>query len=116
TAQFPPRWTTLKEATWRVMTQPTLLEAALQRAAAVASLLQGEVLGVADACVVLAETAAPLSLARRRGAGQSTPPRTRAVDQPYAASPGAPDPPPPTAPARSASRPARSARSPGRDQ
>ena len=43
------------------MTQPTLLEAALQRAAAVSSFIQGEVLGVADACVVLAEAAAPLS-------------------------------------------------------
>ena len=43
------------------MTQPMLLEAALQRAAAVSSLIQGEVLGVADACVVLAEAATPLS-------------------------------------------------------
>lgn len=43
------------------MTQPTLLEAALQRAAAVSSFIQGEALGAADACVVLAEAAAPLS-------------------------------------------------------
>ncbi len=43
------------------MTQLTLIESALQRAAAVSSLLQGEVLGVADACVVLAEASAPLS-------------------------------------------------------
>ena len=43
------------------MTQLTLIESALQRAAAVSSLLQGEVLGVADACVVLAEATAPLS-------------------------------------------------------
>jgi hypothetical protein len=42
------------------MTQPTLL-AALQRAAVTASLIQGEVLGVVDACVVLAEASAPLS-------------------------------------------------------
>src|SRR5262249_22050078 len=61
TAQFPPRRTTLKEAAGRAMTQPTLLEAALQRAAAVSNLIQGEALGVADACVVLAEAAAPLS-------------------------------------------------------
>jgi len=44
------------------MTQPTLREAALQRAAAVACFIQGEALGAADACVVLAEAAAPLSL------------------------------------------------------
>jgi hypothetical protein len=44
------------------MTQSTtLLEAALQRAAAVASFIQGEVLAVVDACVVLADVAAPLS-------------------------------------------------------
>lgn len=43
------------------MTQPTLLEVALQRAATVSSFIQGEVLGAADACVVLAEAAAPLS-------------------------------------------------------
>jgi hypothetical protein len=43
------------------MSQPTLLEAALQRAAAVSSLIQGEVLGVSDACIVLAEAASPLS-------------------------------------------------------
>lgn len=43
------------------MTQPTLLDVALQRAATVSSLIQGEVLGAADACVVLAEAAAPLS-------------------------------------------------------
>jgi hypothetical protein len=43
------------------MTQQTLLKAALERAAAVANLIQGEVLGAADACVVLAEASAPLS-------------------------------------------------------
>jgi len=43
------------------MTQLTLIESALQRAAVVSSLLQGEVLGVADACVVLAEASTPLS-------------------------------------------------------
>jgi hypothetical protein len=43
------------------MIQLTLIESALQRAAVVSSLLQGEVLGVADACVVLAEASAPLS-------------------------------------------------------
>lgn len=43
------------------MTQLTLIESALQRAAVVSSLLQGEVLGVADACVVLADASAPLS-------------------------------------------------------
>jgi hypothetical protein len=43
------------------MTQLTLMESALQRAAVVSSLLQGEVLGVADACVVLADASAPLS-------------------------------------------------------
>ncbi|HVB43657.1 MAG TPA: hypothetical protein VNF47_13260 [Streptosporangiaceae bacterium] len=43
------------------MTQPTLLDLALQRAAAVSSLIQGEVLGAADACVVIADAAAPLS-------------------------------------------------------
>ena len=43
------------------MTQPTLLDAALQRAAAVSSLIQGQVLGVMDACVVLADAATPLS-------------------------------------------------------
>ena len=44
------------------MTQLTLIENALQRAAVVSSLIQGEVLGVADACVVLAEASAPLSV------------------------------------------------------
>ena len=44
-----------------MMTQPTFLEMALQRAAAVSSFIQGEVLGVADACVTLAEASAPLS-------------------------------------------------------
>lgn len=43
------------------MTHLTLIESALQRAAVVSSLLQGEVLGAADACVVLAEASAPLS-------------------------------------------------------
>ena len=43
------------------MTQLTLIETALQRAAVVSSLLQGEVLGVVDACVVLADASAPLS-------------------------------------------------------
>ncbi|MDQ3663287.1 MAG: hypothetical protein M3353_01315 [Actinomycetota bacterium] len=43
------------------MTQPTLLEVALQRAATVSRFMQGEVLGATDACVVLAEAAAPLS-------------------------------------------------------
>ncbi len=43
------------------MTQLTLIESALQRAAVVSRLLQGEVLGVADACVVLADASAPLS-------------------------------------------------------
>jgi hypothetical protein len=43
------------------MTQPTVLHLALQRAAAVCSLIQGEVLGAADACVVIADAAAPLS-------------------------------------------------------
>ncbi len=43
------------------MTQQTLLDAALQRAAAVANFIQGEVLSAADACVVLADAAAPLS-------------------------------------------------------
>jgi hypothetical protein len=43
------------------MTQPTLFDVALQRAAAVSSLIQGEVLGAADACVVIADAAAPLS-------------------------------------------------------
>jgi hypothetical protein len=43
------------------MTQLTLIESALQRAAVVSHLLQGEVLGVADACVVLADASAPLS-------------------------------------------------------
>ena len=44
------------------MSQPTLLDGALERAAAVAQFIQGEVLGVADACVVLAEASAPLSV------------------------------------------------------
>jgi hypothetical protein len=44
------------------MTQPTFIEEALQSAAAVSSLIQGEVLGAADACVVLAEASAPLSI------------------------------------------------------
>jgi len=44
------------------MTQLALIESALQRAAVVSSFLQGEVLGAADACVVLAEASAPLSL------------------------------------------------------
>jgi hypothetical protein len=43
------------------MSQMTLIERSLQRAAAVSNLLQGEVLGAADACVVLAEASAPLS-------------------------------------------------------
>ena len=43
------------------MTQLTLIESALERAAVVSSLLQGEVLGAVDACVVLAEASAPLS-------------------------------------------------------
>ena len=43
------------------MTQPTFIEDALQSAAVVARLIQGEVLGAADACVVLAEASAPLS-------------------------------------------------------
>jgi hypothetical protein len=43
------------------MTQLPLLDAALRRAAAVSGLIQGEVLGIADACVVLADAAAPLS-------------------------------------------------------
>lgn len=43
------------------MTQPPLLDEALQRAATVAGLIQGEVLAVEDACVVLADAAAPLS-------------------------------------------------------
>lgn len=43
------------------MTQSTLIGSALQRAAAVSNLLQGEVLGVVDACVVLADASAPLS-------------------------------------------------------
>ena len=60
-SQFAPRRVTAQEATGRVMTQLTLIESALQRAAVVSSLLQGEVLGVADACVVLAEASAPLS-------------------------------------------------------
>ena len=50
-----------EEATGRVMTELTLIESALQRAAVVSGLRQGEVLGVADACVVLAEASAPLS-------------------------------------------------------
>lgn len=44
------------------MSQSTLLERALERAAAVSGFIQGEVLGVADACVVLAEASAPLSV------------------------------------------------------
>ena len=43
------------------MTQPTVIESALQRAAAVSSFIQGEVLGAADACVVLADASSPLS-------------------------------------------------------
>ena len=43
------------------MTQLTLIESALQSAAVVSHLLQGEVLGVTDACVVLADASAPLS-------------------------------------------------------
>jgi hypothetical protein len=43
------------------MTQLALIESALQRAAVVSSLVQGEVLGVADACIVLADASAPLS-------------------------------------------------------
>lgn len=43
------------------MTQPTILETALQRAAGVSCLIQGEVLGLVDACVVLADAGAPLS-------------------------------------------------------
>lgn len=44
-----------------MMTQMALIKSALQRAAVVSSLLQGEVLGAPDACVVLAEASAPLS-------------------------------------------------------
>jgi hypothetical protein len=44
------------------MTQPTIVETALQRAAAVSDLIQGEVLGLTDACVVLADAAMPLSV------------------------------------------------------
>jgi hypothetical protein len=43
------------------MTQPVMHEAALQRAAIVASLIQGEVLAIPDACVVVGDAAAPLS-------------------------------------------------------
>lgn len=43
------------------MTQPMLIEEALQSAAVVSTLIQGEVLGAADVCVVLAEASAPLS-------------------------------------------------------
>lgn len=43
------------------MTHLTLIESALLRAASVSSLLQGEVMGAVDACVVLAEASAPLS-------------------------------------------------------
>jgi hypothetical protein len=43
------------------MTQPTLLDSALLRAAAVSNFTQGEVLCAADACVVVADAAAPLS-------------------------------------------------------
>lgn len=43
------------------MTQPTILDQALQRASAVSGLIQGEVLAVEDACVVLADAASPLS-------------------------------------------------------
>jgi hypothetical protein len=43
------------------MIQSTLIESALERAAAVSGLLQGEVLAVADACVILAAASAPLS-------------------------------------------------------
>ena len=64
-SQFAPRRLTAQEATGPVMTQLTLIESALQRAAAVSSLLQGEVLGVADACVVLAEASAPCPRRRR---------------------------------------------------
>lgn len=48
------------------MTPAEVLEAALQRAAATSSLIQGEVLAVVDACVVLADAGAPLSLAALR--------------------------------------------------
>lgn len=44
------------------MTQATLITSGLQRAAVVSSLIQGEVLGARDACVVLAEASCPLSL------------------------------------------------------
>lgn len=43
------------------MTQQTFIEESLQSAAVVSSLVQGQVLRVADACVVLAEASAPLS-------------------------------------------------------
>lgn len=43
------------------MTQEALYSAAFQRAAVVADLIQGEVLALADACVVLADAAAPMS-------------------------------------------------------
>jgi hypothetical protein len=43
------------------MTQSTLIESALQRAAAVSGFIQGEVLGAVDACVVLADASGPLS-------------------------------------------------------
>lgn len=45
------------------MTQPTVLAEALERAAVVSRFIQGEVLGAADACVVLADASAPLSAA-----------------------------------------------------
>jgi hypothetical protein len=44
-----------------VRVQPTSFELTLQRAAAVSSWIQGEVLAAPDACVILAEASAPLS-------------------------------------------------------
>ncbi len=43
------------------MTQDVVYGAALQRAAVVAELIQGEVLGIADACVVVGDAGAPMS-------------------------------------------------------
>lgn len=48
------------------MTQATAIARAIERAAVVSSLIQGEVLGAADACVVLADAARPLSLQASR--------------------------------------------------
>lgn len=44
------------------MTQQTFIEESLQSAAAVSAFIQGEVLEATDACVVLAEASAPLSV------------------------------------------------------